>query len=77
MRKILACLSVVMVCFTGLFTVLRQLYDEQVYYNSIEETAMSEKIYPSETGVSLEEVLPLMKDKRGHYAMFLVIPIWL
>lgn len=72
MRKILACLSVVMVCVTGLFAVLRQLYDEQVYYNSIEETTMSEKIYPSETGLSLQEVLPKLEALSDSYAVSIV-----
>ena len=72
MRKILACLSVLMVCFTGLFAVLRQLYDEQVYYNSIEETTMSEKIYPSETGLSLQEVLPQLEALSDSYAFSIV-----
>lgn len=61
-----------MVCFTGFFTVLKQLYDEQVYYNSIEETAMSEKIYPSETGLSLEEVLPQLEMLSDAYQFSIV-----
>ena len=61
-----------MICFTGFFTVLKQLYDEQVYYNSIEETAMSEKIYPSETGLSLEEVLPQLEMLSDAYQFSIV-----